>query len=207
MSKLNLVRITVDAVFGQVPLFVPRVYRGAEAVAGTLRFKHESGRPLMLEEDRLMQPTAYCKARHPSGGVGVFGIIWATSDKEDEAKVILADAIIKATNDLVSEIGTTLTALRPVQHINKLWGDRHEEADMEFESFSFPAEVVASSGWDYTVPGNEMTKTVFLEAPEGEESIAAKFVVTFDEGKADVLTADGYIKGEIIEQLDLSPKV
>src|SRR3546814_13239153 len=73
-------------------------------------------------------------------------------------------------------------------YVSRLWQDRHEEADSEFASFTFPTEVVESSGWDYTMPGNEMTKTVFLESPAGEDSIAAKFVVIFDEeiGRAHV---------------------
>lgn len=207
MSKINLVRITVDTVFGQTPMFVSQVYRGAEAVAGTLRFLHESGRPLMLEESRLMQPTTYCKARQPEGGLGLFGIIWAQSSEEDNAKLVLAEALMKTTHELVSKINTTITSLKPVEHVSRLWQDRHEEADSEFASFTFPTEVVESSGWDYTMPGNEMTKTVFLESPAGEDSIAAKFVVTFDEGKADVISADGYVNGEKIEQPGLGPTV
>lgn len=205
MSKINLVCITVNAVFGETPLFVPHVYRGAEAVDGTLHFLHESGRPLRIQEAVLMQPTTYTVAHRPADGIGIFGIIWAHSNAQDAAKAVLADALIKTTNEALSKIGTTLTALKPVEHVSKLWEDRHEEADGEFASFTFPAEVGESSGWEYAVPGNEMTKVVYLESPTGKDSIAAKFVVTFEEGKADVLTVDGYINGEPIEHKLTNP--
>ena len=207
MSKINLMRVTVDTVFGETPLFVTKVFRGVDLIGGTYRFNDETSTPKMLGGDRLMQPTVNFKDRIGVDTRGIIGVIWTRTENENEAKTILADAMAEKTAELLSKIHATLSALKPVEHVTELWGQRHEEADMEFESFVFPAEVVGSSGWDYTVPGNEMTKTVFLEGPLGENSIAAKFVVTFGEGKADVITADGYINGEKIEQPGLGPTV
>lgn len=67
---------------------------------------------------------------------------------------------------------------------------RNEAAEQEWHNYDFGDSVVESAnGWQYTTPGTEMTRVIFLENSENPEgdSVKAYFTVVFkDETSAQV---------------------
>ena len=61
---------------------------------------------------------------------------------------------------------------------------RNEAADREWLDYDFSDNVVEdTNGWQYTTPGTEMTRVIFLkntENPDGD-SVKANFTVVFKE--------------------------
>ena len=63
-------------------------------------------------------------------------------------------------------------------------------ADTAFEHFDFGTDVVAVNGWECTLPGTEMTRTVFLQGPHsGEPSERAHFRVRFQPESSQIVEA------------------
>ena len=63
--------------------------------------------------------------------------------------------------------------------MNDLQTQRQQIADSAFESYDFHGEVAGASGWEYTTPGRDMSRIVFLENEESGESERAVMHVVF----------------------------
>jgi hypothetical protein len=63
--------------------------------------------------------------------------------------------------------------------MNELLNQREAVANAQFDSFDFYDAVEASSGWEYTTPGREMSKMVFIandNQDEDEENVSERVV-------------------------------
>lgn len=77
---------------------------------------------------------------------------------------------------------------------------RSDAADAEFEAYDFGEAVVNSfDGWEYTSPGTEYTRTVWLDNPEDPDGddIKGHFVVTFaSDDSLEIVGATATINGD-----------
>lgn len=81
---------------------------------------------------------------------------------------------------------------------------REEIADRIYEGFDFSYNVVDAHGWEWTEPGKEMQRTVFVEDPDDNSapSIAGYLVVRFqDEGSAVPVEAYAVVRGQVVKSI------
>jgi hypothetical protein len=84
---------------------------------------------------------------------------------------------------------------------NALYNAREMVAQVEWESYDLGNyECEDCSGWETTIPGNKMTRTVFLELHRSEPSVTAQFTVEFKEGPAEITNAYASYAGNTIGQ-------
>lgn len=75
--------------------------------------------------------------------------------------------------------------------------EKHELAEAAFQDFDFAPDTVASmNGWEWIQGGNVFERTVYLENPEGGDSIGHHFTVTINEDDNSVLAECGDDSGE-----------
>jgi hypothetical protein len=99
-------------------------------------------------------------------------------------------------SSLIEQQAQTTTA-----SLNEIYDGREVVAQAEWESYDLGNyECEDCSGWEWTIPGNTMTRPIFLAGQEDEPSIAAQFTVEFKDGTAEIINAYASCDGETIGQ-------
>lgn len=86
-----------------------------------------------------------------------------------------------------------------------LTAKRREVGEIVFEGFAFGARVEHASGWDWSVPGDEISRTVFLENGSGSgPGLEAMLSVRFEADGARPIEAYAIVGEDLVEGFDVA---